>query len=348
MAFRSQFAALAALAAGAVMAAVVAAPAHATDLRLPMYGHAHLPPVVAASAPAQHPEGVAWDPTRHAFLVSSLRHGTVSVVRADGSVRTLISDPRMISTLGIQVDARRNRVLVAFSDMGVGERTSPDTQMKVAGLGIFDLRTGTARHFVDLASVAGEGLHVANDIAVAPDGTAYVADSLSESLVQVDVWGHASVLVRDARFHAVSSPTGFGLNGIVWHPGGYLLAVKSWGGELFRITTGHKPTVTVVQTDKPIHNGDGLLLRRDGSLLAVTNPLGPDGISAVRLLRTRDDWTSATTAELLPWPDAASTTAAATPDGDYVLYGALDVLFGGGLSDNFDLRRADFTTSSSS
>ncbi|HEU5110810.1 MAG TPA: hypothetical protein VFT95_19900, partial [Micromonosporaceae bacterium] len=37
--------------------------------------------VLRASAPSLHPEGVAWDATRGAFLVSSLRHGTVSVVR---------------------------------------------------------------------------------------------------------------------------------------------------------------------------------------------------------------------------------------------------------------------------
>src|SRR6266516_4476896 len=79
-------------------------------------------PVIEASAPTLHPEGVAWDPTRRAFLVSSVRHGTVSLVRTDGSVRTLASDPVMVSTFGVHVDAARHRFLVAYGDIGFGER----------------------------------------------------------------------------------------------------------------------------------------------------------------------------------------------------------------------------------
>ncbi len=301
------------------------------------------PPVLNAQAPSLHPEGVAYDPTRRAFLVSSVRHGTVSVVRADGSVRTLISDPRMISTLGIKVDVARHRILVAHADLGIGERTSPDTAMRHSGLGVFDLRTGKALRFADLAAAAGPGLHAANDLAVGPDGTAYVTDPLSDALLRVDVDGRASVLVRDPRFHDATQPTSFGLNGIVRHPNGYLLAVKSWGGEVFRIGTGKHPVVSQVAVDQPVHNGDGLLLRTDGSLLAVTNPLGPQGVSAVRVLRSGDGWSSARTTTLLPWPDEAPTTATRTPSGDYVLDGRLGVIFGGSLSDEFTLRRVPST-----
>jgi sugar lactone lactonase YvrE len=302
-----------------------------------------LPQVLATTAPSLHPEGVAYDPTRCAFLVSSARHGTVSVVRGDGSVRTLASDPRIVSTLGIGVDVARNRLLVAHADLGVGERSTPETTMALSGVAIFELSTGRLRKLVDLAAVAGPGLHAANDLTIAPDGTAYVTDPLSDALLRVDVHGNASVLARDPRFHDATQPTSFGLNGIVRHPHGYLLAVKSWGGELFRVTTGHHPQVHQVDLDQPIHNGDGLLLRPDGTLLAVTNPLGPQGISAVRLLRSHNKWRSAATVRLLPWADPAPTTAAATPRGDYVLYGSLDVLFSSSLSDNFTIRRVPAT-----
>ena len=306
-------------------------------------GNSHrIPDVLTPTAPALHPEGVTYDPTRHAFLVSSLRKGTVSVARPDGSVQTLIQDDRMVSTLGVHVDVARQRVLVAYADLGVGERSTPETTQKLSGLGIFDLRTGQPRKFVDLAAVAGPGLHAANDLAIAPDGTAYVTDPLSDALLSVDVSGRAAVVVRDVRFHDPAQPTSFGLNGIVWHPDGYLLAVKSWGGELFRITPRPHPEVHQVALDQPIFNGDGLLLRRRGALVAVTNPLGPDGISAVRLLRSRDRWTSATTPALQTWADPAPTTLTATPCGDYVLDGRLDVLFSGGLADNFSLRRIAF------
>jgi sugar lactone lactonase YvrE len=335
---------LATLMAGAVLAAVtVAGPVKASDNGRWFPGDCRaLPPVVAGAAASLHPEGVAYDPTRCAFLVGSLRHGTVSVVRRDGSVRMLASDPQMVSTIGVHVDAARNRLLVVYADLGVGERSTPATTMALSGVGFFDLRTGRLQRLVDLAAVAGPGLHAANDLTIAPDGTAYVTDPLSDALLRIDVDGHASVLIRDPRFHDAATPTSFGLNGIVWHPRGYLLAVKSWGGELFRVSTGSRPKVQLVSTDQPIHNGDGLLLRPDGTLLAVTNPLGPQGISAVRLLHSRDQWASAQTTRLLPWADPAPTTAAATPFGDYVLDGRLDVLFGGSsLSDNFDLRRVN-------
>ncbi|TCC48997.1 hypothetical protein E0H75_20805 [Kribbella capetownensis] len=311
-------------------------------LATPAHGSA-FPEVVNGSAPSLHPEGTAYDPTRNAFLVSSIRHGTVSVVRPDGRTSTLISHPWMISTLGVKVDVRRQRVLVAHGDLGVGARSTPETAMHRSGIGIFDLRTGALRQFVDLAAVAGPGLHLANDLALASDGTAYVTDALSDALLRIDVRGRAAVLVRDARFHDPDPPTSFGLNGIVWHPRGYLLVVKSWGGQLFRISLGHKPSVRQVATDQPIHNGDGLVLRPDGSLLAVTNPLGPQGVSAVRLLRSRDGWSSARTTCLLPWPDVAPTTATRTPAGNYVLDGRLDVLFGGSGSDHFTLRKATFS-----
>jgi len=74
-------------------------------------------------------------------------------------------------------------------------------------------------------------------------------------------------------------------------------------------------------------------------LLAVTNPLGPQGISAVRVLRSHNGWAAAETICLRPWAAPAPTTATATPCGDYVLYGSLDILFGSSLSDNFVIRR---------
>ena len=324
-----------------LLVAIAVSPVSAAgvDRRHPDQACRSLPPVVDTAAPSLHPEGVAYDPTRNAFLVSSVRHGTVSIVHGDGRVRTLVSHPQMVSTLGIRVDTARNRLLVAYADLGVGERSTPETTMTLSGVGIFELNTGRLRQLVDLAAVAGPGLHAANDLTIAPDGTAYVTDPLSDALLHIDVRGRASVLVRDPRFHDASIPTSFGLNGIVWHPRGYLLAVKSWGGELFRVSTGSHPQVRQVSTDQPIHNGDGLLLRRDGTLLAVTNPLGPEGISAVRVLRSHNQWASARTINLLPWADPAPTTAAATPCGDYVLYGSLDILFGSSLSDRFVIRR---------
>jgi histidinol dehydrogenase len=149
---------------------------------------------------------VAWDPTRQALLVGSTRHVTVSVVRPDGQVRTLVSDQRMVSTFGLRVDAARNRLLVAFADIGVGERTGPGTFYRQSGVGIFDLRTGAPLHLVDLA--IGDGRHGANDLALDWAGNAYVtaAKLLVASRVRIDLPAGPSevVVIADASASAVA------------------------------------------------------------------------------------------------------------------------------------------------
>jgi sugar lactone lactonase YvrE len=313
-------AALASLAVGAApaLATTAAATADATARGL------RPPAVINGTAPSLHPEGVAWDPTRRAFLVSSVRHGTVSVVSPSGTVRTLVQDDRMVSTFGVHVDAARGRLLVTYADLGLGDRANGRS-----GLGIFDLGTGRPLHLVDLG-------HLANDLTIAPDGTAYVTDPGGDALYTVDTAGRASVLVQSPRF----AGTGFTLNGIVWHPGGYLLVVRYDVGILFRIPLCDPVHFTEVALDRPLVGGDGMALRPDGSLVVSTNTLGSTGEDAVQVLRSGDGWASAhQVSRTAPWPDRAPTTVAVSPYGTYVLSGRLDVLLGGGTTDAFTLRR---------
>jgi sugar lactone lactonase YvrE len=293
---------------------------------------ARLPETINGHAAALHPEGVAWDPTRQALLVGSTRHGTVSVVRPDGQVRTLVSDQRMVSTFGLRVDAARNRLLVAFADIGVGERTGPGTFYRQSGVGIFDLRTGAPLHLVDLA--IGDGRHGANDLALDWAGNAYVTDPASDALYRIDPAGRASVLVRDAR---LGSPT-IGANGIAWHPGGYLLVVRYGDGALLRVSPSGR--IDEVRLERPLVGGDGIALRPDGTLVVVTNSLGADGENAVTVLRPTGSWSAATAVRrVAPWRTTAPTTVAVTPYGSYVVSGDLDKLLAGTTTDAFTLDR---------
>jgi sugar lactone lactonase YvrE len=318
---------------GAAALALTAAVPGASAARGPA-GHGNPAPVIEATAPTLHPEGVAWDPTRRAFLVSSVRHGTVSVVRTDGSVRTLASDPVMVSTFGVHVDAARHRFLVAYGDIGLGERSGPDTVDKVSGVGIFDLATGRPLHLVDLA--IGPGNHSANDLAVDRSGNAYVTDPASDAVYRIDVAGHASVLVSDPR---LASP-GIGLNGIVWDPAGFLLIVRYSDGTLFRVPLRDPAAFAPVQLGSPLLGGDGMALRPDGDLVVVTNSLGSPGPDAVTVLRSRGGWKSArVVSRVEPWPGTSPTTVAVTPYGDYAVSGRLELLLAGTTSDRFTLRR---------
>ncbi|MBM7784351.1 SMP-30/gluconolactonase/LRE family protein [Tenggerimyces flavus] len=289
------------------------------------------PRVIHASAPSLHPEGVAWDPTRHAFLVSSVRHGTVSIVGLDGKVRPFLAHPAMPSTFGLHVDVRRHRVLVTYGDIGLSARSTPDTIGHVSGLAVFDLHTGRLERLVDLATTPGR--HAANDLTVDRAGNAFVSDVFAPELYKVTAAGHARVLVRDDRF----ASTGFGMNGIVWHPRGYLLSVRYDSGTLFRIDL-RNARVSEVRLNEPLVGGDGMLLRTDGTLDVVTNTLGGSGIDAVRRVRAVPGWSAARVAATNPMPEP-QTTMTDSPFGLFSLAGRLDVLQAGQTTDTFVLRQ---------
>ncbi|HEU5470923.1 MAG TPA: hypothetical protein VFV67_09750 [Actinophytocola sp.] len=298
-------------------------------------GAAGCPELIAGSAPLLHPEGVTYWPERDRFLVGSVTHGTVSVVRPNGSVRTLVEDPTLITTMGLAVDARRDRLLVVNGDVGISEHSTPETIRKVAGLGIFDLRTGRRIAYHDLGALVPEREHFGNDVTIAPDGTAFVTDSFAGAVYRVPVRGAPSVEIRDDRLTPVVR--GNGANGIVRHPKGFLLIAHSSGRALYKLAGSD---LTQVVIGEPIGAPDGLLLDGRGTLHAIDNTAA----NRVITLRSTDDWTTAALTASRAWPEPAPTTMARGRCGIYVLSGRLDQLPPVG-SDEFFLRRLPTTES---
>ncbi|BFV59935.1 SMP-30/gluconolactonase/LRE family protein [Kitasatospora sp. CMC57] len=305
---------------------------------LPAAAHPYRPAaVVAGHADSLHPEDAVWDAAHHRFLVGSLRHGTVSAVRPDGSVRTLVDDPEhLVSVIGIQIDRARGRVLVANADPGVGLRHDP--AKVVAGIGAYDLETGRRLFYTDLAAVAADGgRHFANDLVLGPDGETYVTDSFSPLVYRVRPDGRASVLVRDDR---LATPAGaFGLNGIV-RLGHTLLIGKYDDGTLWRLALDRTAELRQVALSGPRAVGlDGLLYAGDGTLRGVTNTLGGTGADTLVDLHSADGWRSATLT-VRAAADPAPTALVAGPGGTvYELSGRMDLLFKGVTDDRFTLRR---------
>jgi sugar lactone lactonase YvrE len=298
---------IAALAIGLIAAP---APASATSF----------PDVVRAAADNLFPEGVAWDPSRQALLVGSFTApARISAVGRDGVARTVVSDPALPGFAGLKVDARRHRILAAY-----GNPAAPGA----SGVAIYDLATGHRTRLVDLSGGA------VNDLALDPRGVAYVTDAQAGAVYRVDPSGHASTLVSDPRLLPA-----IGANGIVWHPGGYLVVVNYTTGRLFRIDPRH-PRLTEVRAPALV-GGDGLALRRDGTLIVVTNALAalPGSRPAIHELALRGGGRFAVPLREQAWPDAAPTTVAVTPFGDYVLDGRLDRFLAGTPAKDFVLRR---------
>jgi sugar lactone lactonase YvrE len=297
----------------ALVAGLVGAPAGASATTR------GLPPVLTPAAENLFPEGVAWDPTRQSLLVGSLTQpALISAVGRDGVRRTVVSDPELPGFVGLKVDARRHRIVAA-----IGSPFFPGPSF----LAVYDLTTGAREQLVDLS---GDG-HAANDVALDPSGNAYVTDTGAGAVYKVDVAGEVTTLVSDSRLGP--SP---GANGIVWHPGGYLVVANYTTGTLYRLSRGH---LTELRLAQPLVGADGMVLRRDGTLVVVTNRLSelPGSVVAVHELALVGN--SAVSLRTTPWPDQAPTTAAETPYGTYVVDGHIDQFVAGGSATDFVLRR---------
>jgi len=286
------------------------------------------PDVVKVNSPAQYPEGIEWDATNNRFLVTSLRKGEVGAVKDDGSYTTFGSDPRMICSVGIEIDAARDRVLVCNSDGGAGEKSSKETTGKVAALAVFQLSTGNLTNYIDLAE-GKDGGRFCNDIAIDKDGTAYITDSFSPVIYKVDTDYNASELINDPAF---TGPA-FNLNGIVVKDD-YLLVAKMNSGQLFKVPLSDPKSFSEVKVPQNLEGTDGLLWAADGSLIVIGNnnahvgvPESKTPLNAVLRLTSDDNWASAVIKGKADTGDSFATTGTLRDGEIYVSHAMLHVLF---------------------
>ena len=271
------------------------------------------PARISVPQPALSPEGIQWDEANKRFYVSSRTKGTVGAVRDDSTYTEFGKDSRLISTIGLNLDAGRQRLLAAVSDNGFNPSfVNQPTFRKLAALAIFNSSTGALTNFVDLGSLRPTGMHFANDIAVDKDGNAYITDSMSPIIYKVDLQGTASVFLENAQ---LSGGTGFGMNGIVYHPDGYLLAAKTSDGTLFKVPISNPAGFTTVTKTQSLVGADGLLLLDNTTLLVVAGSQ-----STVFRMSTADAW--ATTAATGSFATGAVSPTTITKRGSdaYVLY----------------------------
>jgi sugar lactone lactonase YvrE len=272
---------------------------------------------VRFSAEQAYPEGIAWSAPQNSFFVSSIHQGVIGKVTMNGHYTPFIRDTRLVSSVGLQFDARRNLLWAAVGDLGNSVRSSPATQGKLAALAAYDASTGERRAFHDLGGLV-EGGHFANDLALDARGQVYVTDSFSPVIYRLDAQGQASVFVRSELF----TGEGFNLNGIVWHAHGYLLVNKHNSGELFRISTTGRPDIQRVALPEALKGADGLLLLAPNRLALVQNA----GADRVVELVSHDGWRSASIVSEHKTAGSFPTTAARVGEDYYVLNSRLDTL----------------------
>ncbi|MCS6766958.1 MAG: hypothetical protein MO847_11425, partial [Candidatus Protistobacter heckmanni] len=297
---------LAALAASAVLAA----------------GGARAAANISFTAPESYPEGVAVHAAKKELLVSSMHMGAIGRVAMDGKYQPFIEDERLISSVGMTVDAKRNLLWVAIADPGLSVRSKPETKRKLAAAAAFDLATGKRVAYHDLGVLA-QGEHFANDLTLDEQGNVYVTDSFSPVIYKIDAAGKASVFAQSKLFEG----EGFNLNGIVHHPAGFLLVGKHNSGELLVVDEKDPTKIAKVKLPENFPGADGLVLLAPDRLLIVQNKGPAGGADRTVELRTKDNWASAELAGSFKSVQPFPTTAARAGNTVYVLNAKLGELF---------------------
>ena len=180
-----------------------------------------------------------------------------------------------------------------------------------AKLGIYSLSSGERLAMVDLTAAVenppADARYFANDVTVSTAGTVFITDTRLSVIYKVDQYYQASVLID------FGMDSGLFLNGIEYHPAGYLIAVSSQGGELIKIPLNAPNRWSLVEVDFPATGGDGLVWANDGGLVSTSN-----NRSAVMKYRSDDHWNSARLTGMASF-EGQGTTAAAVNDDIFVV-----------------------------
>jgi len=236
------------------------------------------------NAPESYPEGIAYDSISNVYFVSSARLGSIGKVTPGRVYSLLLNDPSFKSSYGVKVHPDGKRLFVCISDANYSKFTSPDTRKKMARLVGINMVTGKITDDIDLSKLV-PGNHFANDLTFDSQQNAYVTDSFSNVIYKVTPGGQASVFADSPMFKT----EGVGLNGIVFHPSGYLLTVSSGTGAVYKIDLKNPKSISKVATEQFFMNGDGLLLTGNNKLVLVQN----GGSDKIYELTSEDNFVSA-------------------------------------------------------
>jgi CubicO group peptidase (beta-lactamase class C family)/sugar lactone lactonase YvrE len=315
-------------------AAVAAAPAVAQATGAPEASPTSLPAVAAATpvpggrvfalpGGGGFPEGIAYDEATGDFYTGSAIDGTIYRGNVEsGEVAVFLPGQPGRVALGLALD-QQGRLYVAGGETGF--------------VAVYDTASGQR-----LAEI-GNGLApntFLNDVAVTPDGSAYITDSFNPVLWRLPATalpagaappvpglpGGTPVeaaaplpsgtleLVLDLSASPVFLAEGFDANGIVATPDGqYLLIVQSNTGALYRIDIASGEVSQVDLGGAVLSGGSGLAL--DGQTLSVVTGEAVGAGEAITLVTLAADFLSGGVRESVTDPTFAAPTSLARYDG---------------------------------
>lgn len=275
-----------------------------------------------------YPEGIDYDSKNEKFLFGSMYKGAVYAMNAKGDVTTFATSSKLVLPTGVYTDEARNRLIVANADLGISQKSTAGSAGSIATVSIFNLTSGALIQEIDLKKFTPNAGSCPNDIAVDDKGNIYITDSFSPNIYKIDSNYTASLFITNALFQPAANQ--FGLNGIVFHPDGYLLAVKTDNSKLYKISLSNPQTITEV-TGTTFSAPDGIELDKNNKLVVVENGLA---LGKTYTFSSKDNWASASKiSETNIGKEEFPTTAALASDGNvYVISSKLGKLLAGDKS----------------
>jgi hypothetical protein len=123
-------------------------------------------------------------------------------------------------------------------------------------------------------------------VAVDELGSSYITDAKSNKIWKVSSDGELLSVIKSDIFVQKKGLLNnlVGLNGIIYHPNGYLLVTHTSTGALFKINN-ETEEITLVKVEGSLKRGDGLELMSNEKLIVAGTPS--------RLVESSDNWTTA-------------------------------------------------------
>ncbi|KAF3322679.1 SMP-30/Gluconolaconase/LRE-like region [Carex littledalei] len=250
-------------------------------------------------------ECAKWDPLSEKFLVSTFSGGGLAeVAPTGGEERVVVQDLAVAGnfSVGINIDRVRRRALVVYSD-GIRGRYGAIGAYRI---GSWD------QLFLTHLTRPGDKPSFADDVAIDEEGNAYITDARSNKIWKVSSDGELLSVIKSDIFVTKRGLLNnlVGLNGIVYHPNGYLLVIHTSTGSLFKFNM-RTEEITLVKVEGSLERGDGLELMSNKRLVVAGTP--------TRLVDSSDDWMTAKVVGRYVGPVHRIPTSATVKDGKVYL-----------------------------
>lgn len=248
-----------------------------------------VPPQVELPGDRAFPESLTSKADGTLFVGSFAEGGVLRVEPGAGTAAPWIKPGagNSRSTFGVLAVEASNTLLVCSNDVSAIGVPGPGGA-KGSALVTFDLTTGEAKGSTPLPGSPT----LCNDVALGPDGSAYVTDSLNPHILRLKPGGSEfEVWASDPRF--ASPKGGAGLDGIAVGTDGAVYVNTFTAGNLFKVaaTNGRAGEVTALQTSRKLTLPDSLrtyghdtflMVEGGGSLDLVTVKGGAAEISTIK------------------------------------------------------------------